>query len=164
MSILRNGTFELGINFQELAKGLRPSKRAPRDAKYLVQSNGAVAYDAVLQAIEELELDRIDTSTLAESFPYPQIFVFTNVIIVCTETKIYEYASGVFTLKLTVSAGTEWTFVDFYDFIYGSNGKVAVRRRAGDKVWEETSSYPIATTICNYNGQVLVGAPDVEQT
>lgn len=158
------GEFEVTIEGAELAKGIRPTKGSLRNAKFLTQSKGAVGYDGVLQALSDLNEGRVDTAVITDDFPYPQIFVFTNTIIVCDSTHIYEIESGVLTLKLTVTAGIEWSAVDFRDFIYMSNGKIACRRRASDKVWEETTDLPIASAICNFNGQVLVGAPDVEWT
>jgi len=63
-----------------------------------------------------------------------------------------------------VTAGIAWSAVDFYDYIYMSNGKVAVRRRATDGLWEIAADLPIASGIVNFNGQVMIGAPNVEWT
>jgi len=162
MEISRSGYFSLTIPSNELARGLRPSKRTPRNTKYLVECIGAVGLDKVLQVLDDLENDRIDTSVITDGFPYPQIFVFTNTTIICGETKVYEYVSGALTLKATVDAGTLWSAVDFYDYIYMSNGKVALTRSAEDKTISLTTSLPTATAICNYNGQVFIGSPDEE--
>lgn len=163
--VTRNdGAFSFTIGTDELARGLRPTKRASRNSKFLVECNGAVALDGVLQVLNDLEDDRIDTSAITDGFPYPQIFVFRNLIIVCGETKIYELVSGALSLKLTVAAGITWSAVDYHDFVYMSNGKVTVRRNATDLTWEETTDYPIASAICDYNGQIFIGAPDVEWT
>ena len=43
-----------------------------------------------------------------------------------------------------------------------SNGKVAVIRDAGSYVYATSTIQPTATAICNYNGQVIIGAPDVD--
>jgi len=161
MQVARSGSFSLTIESNELSKGLRPSKRSPRNARYLYSCSGAVGLDGVLQVIEDLNLSRINTAIITDSFPYPQIFVFTNTTIVCGKTKIYELLSGVLTLKLTVAAGIRWTAVDFYNFVYLSNGKVAVSRSAEDGTYT-LSDLPITSSICNFNGQVLIGAPDVE--
>jgi len=152
------GEFSVTITADQLAKGLRPSKRVPRNSRYLVTCVGAVGRDNVLQVIDEFT--RIATTAITDAFPYPQIFVFTNLIIVCSQTKIYEWVSGALVLKLTVTAGSTWSAVDFYDFIYLSNGKVAVIRDAISKVYSTTTTLPTAASICNFNGQVLVGAPD----
>lgn len=100
------------------------------------------------------------TASLLNSFPYPQIFVFTNVTIVCTETMIFEWVSGALVHKLTVSAGSTWVALDFYDYVYLSNGNVAVVRDAGDKTYSETSDLPTAMAAFNFNGQVILGSPD----
>jgi hypothetical protein len=42
-----------------------------------------------------------------------------------------------------------------------SNGKIVVIRSAGDFTYSLSSILPSAMAICNYNGQVIIGAPDV---
>jgi len=152
------GDFSITITAEQLARGLRPSKRVPRNSRYLVECKGALGRDNVLQVIDELT--RIATTSITDAFPFPQIFVFTNVIIVCSRATIYEWVSGALVSKLTTTAGSTWTAVDFFDYLYLSNGKVAVIRDAISKVYSTTTTLPTASSICNFNGQVLVGAPD----
>jgi len=152
------GEFSITITAEQLARGLRPSKRVPRNSRYLVTCVGALGRDGTLQVIDELT--RIATTGITDVFPYPQIFVFTNLIIVCSQTKIYEWVSGAPVLKLTVAAGSTWSAVDFFDYVYLSNGKVAVIRDSISKAYSITTTLPTAASICNFNGQVLVGAPD----
>jgi len=150
--------FSVTITPPQLCRGLRPSKNVPRNSRYLVECKGAVGYDGVLHVIDELT--RMATTVITDAFPFPQIFVFTNLIIVCSQTKIYEWVSGALVQKLTVTRGSTWSAVDFYEFIYLSNGKVAVVRDAGTKAYSVSTAVPTASSICNFNGQVLVGAPD----
>lgn len=150
--------FSVTIDTGKLSKGLRPSKRMPRNSGFLVECAGAVGRDGVLQALDELT--RIDTSVITDPHPYPQIFVFTNIIIICGKTKIYEYVAEALVEKLTVAAGSTWSAVDFFDYIYMSNGTVAVIRDAGDKTYSITTDQPTAQAMCNFNGQCLIGAPD----
>jgi hypothetical protein len=162
MPVLSDGTFTITIPAEDLAKGLRPSRRNPRNVKFLTSCYGAVGLDNVLQTLNELEDDRIDITTLgAITFPYPQLFVFTNLIILCTQTDIYELVAGVLNHQLNVAPGILWSAVDLNDYVYMSNGVVAVRRLAESKVWETTTDLPVCSAICNFNGQVLIGAPGV---
>ena len=158
-----DGVFTIEIPSGDLAKGLRPSKRSPRNAKFLTQCEGAVGLDNVLQVLDDINLDLIDTSaTITDGFPFPQIFVFTKVILVCGKTKIYEWdGSALGAAKITVTAGLTWSGVDFGEFIYMSNGKVAVKRSATSQVWSVDSTLPIASGICNFNGQVIIGTTGV---
>lgn len=151
--------FSITISAQELVKGLRPSKRAVRDSKFLVESKGAVGRDGVLAALDSLS--RIATTVITDAFPFPQIFVFTNVIIVCSRTTIYEWVAGSLVSKLVTTAGSTWTAEDFYNYIYLSNGKVAVVRDPDLKTYSTVTTVPTASSICNFNGQVIIGAPDV---
>lgn len=161
MDVDRYGNFSLTIESQQLSKGLRPSKRTPRNSGYLITSEGAVGKDNVLQALDSAT--RMATNTITDGFPFPQLFVFTNMIIVCGLTKIYEWVSGSLVLKYAAAAaGGTWTAVDYYDYIYLSNGKIAVVRDAGSKVYSPSTTQPHSTTACNYNGQMLIGAPDVD--
>lgn len=158
MQVTRGGKFAFHLDGERLAKGLRPSKRASRNSGFLIQCQGAVGRDKILQILDEYS--RLDT-TIAEGFPYPQLFVFINLIIICGQTKIYEWVAGALVEKFTVGPGSLWTAVDFYDYVYMSNGKVAVIRNAGSKTYSETSEFPTAMAMCNFNGQVVIGSPDV---
>ena len=158
MEVLRDGTFSELLSSGEVSRGLRPSKRTPRNANFLVECAGAVGLDNVLQVIDDLETNRIDTSIITDGFPYPQIFVFTRVIIVCGETDIYEWVSGALVHMLgPVSAGNLWSAVDFHEFIYMSNNVVSALRDPTAKTWSLTTDQPIANAICNVNSQVFTG-------
>lgn len=159
MNVSRGGKFSHVIGPEKLSKGLRRSKRDPRNSGFLTICHGALGRDGVLQILDELT--RLNVS-IDEGFPFPQLFVFTNVIIVCGQTKIYEWDGSSLSLKLTVVAGFAWKAVDFFDYVYMSNGKVAVVRDSGSETYSETTDLPTARTICNFNGQVLIGAPDVD--
>lgn len=129
---------------------------------------GAASADDDRLYLKSIVLDEITnaalvngTASIEESFPFPQIFVFTKAIIVCGETKIYEWVNDALILKLTVTAGSKWNAVDFHEYVYLSNSKVAVERNALSKVYE-ISSLPTCMAACNFNGQVIIGAPGVD--
>lgn len=157
LNVLDDGRFELTIESAQLSRGLRPSKRVPRNSGYLVECQGMVGLDGVLQAIEELT--RLDTSAIDTAFPFPQIFVFTRCIIVCNQTTIYEWDGASLVSKLTsLTAGLAWSAVDLFDYVYLTNGQQAVVRSAATKEYSISSSLPYGTTLCNFNGQILIGA------
>lgn len=165
MPTLNDGTFAFKIDSGDLAKGLRPTKRSPRNTKFLTKCQGAVGLDNVLQALADINLDWIDTSAIAGlAHPYPQLFVFSNLIVVCTENEIYEYSAGTLTSVLDVTGfeGITWSAVDFFDFVYMSNGVVSITRDPNSKAWAVSATLPLASGICNVNGQVVIGAPDVD--
>lgn len=161
METLRDGSFMEVISAEALARGLRPSVRVPRNKKFLVECVGAVGLDNVLQVLEDLENNRIDTSVIGATFPYPQIFVCTNMIIVCGEADVYELVAGALELRIgPVPIGTLWSAIDIGEFIYMSNGRVAILRSPTSGIFASTTFQPTATAICNFNGQVLIGSPD----
>lgn len=159
MEVLRDGTFVFAIEAQALARGLRPSKRVPRNAKFLIKCEGAVGLDGILQVIDDLENDRVDTSVeITDSFPYPQIFVLNNFILLCDETNIYEYDGTTLTLVIgPVAAGSLWSVVEFFDFLYLTNGVVSILRDPMDGTYATTTDYPICQSLCDFNGQIIAG-------
>lgn len=150
--------FSFTIDANQLSKGLRPSKLMPRNTKFLTECKGAVGKDGVLQAGDELV--RFDTTSISAIFPYPQIFVFTEMVIVCTATDIYEVVSGVLTHKLTVAEGRTWSAVDYAEFVYLSNNKVSVTRSPGSGAYAVSATLPTAAAICDFNGQCMIGGLD----
>jgi len=142
-------------------KGLRPSKRSPRNKDYLVTCAGMVGRDGVLQAIDELT--RMDTSAASFTFPYPQVFVLNRMTLVFSGTVVYEWESFALVEKLTVTEGGTWSVLDGHEYIYASNGMVSIERNPDSKVWA-LSDQPIASAICNFNGQCIIGSPGVEIT
>jgi hypothetical protein len=159
MEVLRDGTFVYNLNAEELSRGLRSSKRSPRNTKFLVECVGAVGMDKVLQVIEDLETDRVFTDTeILDTFPFPQIFVLTSMIIVCGKTEIFEYDGSTLTSKISALAtGQLWSVVDFYEFVYMSNGVVSVLRDPMSGVYALTIVQPVAGAICDFNGQIIIG-------
>lgn len=152
--------FTFTITAGQLSNGLRTSKRSPRDAGYLVESKGAVGRNGVLTAVDELT--RIATTVITDAFPFPQLFVFTSLILVCSRTKIYEWSGGSLVLKYTATtAGSTWSAVDFYEYVYLSNGEEAVVRSAETGLYSLSATLPTGMSLCNFNGQVVIGSPDV---
>ena len=159
ISVAQGGKFTFTVKAKELSRGLRPAKQNPRDNDFLVTCVGAVGKNEVLQVPDELV--RLATGLIKDGFPFPQIFVFINMIIVCGLTKIYEWDGTTLELKYTApNAGGVWSAVDFYDYAYLSNGKIAVVRKSSDYTYDDSTPLPSATAICNYNGQVIIGAPN----
>ncbi len=151
--------FTLTLDSEDIAKGLRPSSHSPRNTEYDVVCSGAVGRDGVLTRLPSLT--RIDTTIITDGFPYPQIFVFPELVIVFGSTKIYEYnpTTSTLTLKLTVTAGQLWSCVAKGFYAYMSNGVVAVERNPDDGVYSLATDIPIVQSICDFNGQIIVGAP-----
>ena len=139
-----------------LIRGLRPSKRVPRDSQFLIDCQGAVGRDGSLQGLDGLT--RLATTAITDGWPYPQLFVCTNHIIICGATAIYEWVNSALVSKISgLTAGSPWTLVDFYDYLYLSNGTVAVVRRATDGVYATITTLPKAEALVNHGGQVLAG-------
>jgi hypothetical protein len=198
------------VKVKNLMKGLRPSKRNPRNNGFLTTCAGMVGRDGVLQAIDPFSTilaypmqvigtDRLNYTCIADhvaastnipvtgvdwatywsqsgtdgevwvdgksymtnvsdGFPYPQIFEFRQMTIVCGKTDIYEWVDSALVLRLSVAAGQTWRALDFNDFIYMTNGVVSVTRDPLTKLYS-VSDQPPAYALCNYNGQVVIGSP-----
>ena len=72
MDILGDGSFTITMDAGDLSKGMRKSKRYPRNSKRLVECKGAVGYDGVLQVLDDLTDNVIDQLCLI----YVKIIVF----------------------------------------------------------------------------------------
>jgi hypothetical protein len=160
MAVTRSGIFEFTINSEALVRGLRPSKRAARNTQYLIECVGAVGYDKVLQVIDDLEENRINTAVIVDTFPYPQIFVFTNLILVCGKTNIYSWDGTTLTHEIgPVATGELWSAIAFHNFVYMSNRKVSITRDPNTGIFAIDADQPIVGAIADFNGQVFVGSP-----
>jgi hypothetical protein len=148
-------SFQKTIDTTRLAKGLRPSKRMPRDSQFLTTCKGAVGRDGVLQTLDEIT--RLATATITDPFPYPNIFVMNRLIIVCGLTTIYEWVSGALVSKIVVTGGETWRAIDGFDFVWLTNGVVSVTRDPSSFVYALSTDLPVGKAIVNYNGQVIVG-------
>lgn len=145
---------------EHLKKGLAVTYN-PRNVPFLVESIGAFPYENKLQAIKVF--GRIDTSSLgALSFPYPQLFVFSDSILVCTQTKIYELVDNALVLKIeNLPAGQTWSAVDFKTYIYLTNAMCVVEKNSQNGVYALNITLPFGMCVCNYNGQILLGSPNM---
>jgi hypothetical protein len=158
--VVKGGKFTFTFSAKELSRGLRPTKEIARNMEFLQECKGAVGFQGALSVLDSMS--RIDTSVITDSFPFPQIFVFSYITIVCGLKKIYEWDGSNLSLKYTATTpGSTWSAVDFFDYLYLSNGKEAVIRSASSKVYALSTTQPKAMAMCNYNGQVMIGAPDV---
>jgi hypothetical protein len=158
--VVKGGKFTFTVD-RDLAKGLRASERSPRNEELLITCDGAVGYDGVLTALGQLTRLR---TPITDGFPYPQLFALSHVLLVCGAKEVYEWraSTGTFVLKYTAPvAGSPWEVVDFHNYIYMSNGRVAVERIATSGAYVASSVLPTAVAMCNYNGQVLIGGPNV---
>lgn len=140
---------------EQLQRGLRPLAEVPRNSNFLIQCAGGIGYHGSLQGIKSLTA--LVTTAIADGHPYPQIFLLSNLVLICGKTKIYEWVNNALVEKITVTAGNPWVVVEFYDQLYMSNGVVAVERRASDKVYAVRNDLPVAEALFNFGGQVIAG-------
>jgi hypothetical protein len=141
---------------EPLGRGLAPNSN-PRNRPYLVESIGAIPYEDALEALASFSA--INTSSLTVVWPYPQMFVFSNAIVVCNKQDIYEVVGGSLVHEVgPVTAGVPWIALGFKDYIYLTNGQVAVTKTQG--TYAIITTIPFGTAVCNYNGQVLIGGPN----
>ena len=141
-----------------LKKGLSP-KYNHRNQPFLSESLNAFPKNDKLQTVASFTA--IDTSSLGTlSCPYPQLFVFSDCIIVCTRTAMYEYDGTSLTKKVdSLLAGNTWDALDFKTYILLTNGITTVIKKSTTGEYVVDADLPAAVSVCNYNGQVLIGSP-----
>ena len=159
MIISRNGEFSYTIKAGNLAKGLLPFKKKDKNEDYLLSCAGLVNQDGLLSTMDtftELPFDLTDVD-----YPYPQIFNLTSVLIVCLRDKIFEYKDNQFILVFeTAQSGAEWAVVESFDFLLLSNGRIVIKRDPLSKEYVLVENVPTFMSICNYNGQLIIGSPN----
>ena len=165
MRIFNNGYFALMLEREDLAKGLKPKGSVGRNEKFLENLGGGFVHDGELQSLDLL--DRTNTDIREEvgivvfTFPWPQLLVRPNRILLCGPTTIYELVGTSWAFRIAASLeGGFWACVDFEDYFYLSNGKVVITRSTGG-TWAEVTTLPKAMALCNFNGQVFAGSVEV---
>jgi len=154
LEVFQNGKFSLTLFNDSLSKGLREKASNVRNSDGMEKST-MMGKDEVLQSLDTLT--RTATDVLEVSFPYPQIYILSDFIILLSATKIYEWDGSSWTLKLTTTTGNLWQVVDFIKYLYLSNDTVAVVRDSLTQAYTVTTSLPSVNAMCNYNGQVIIG-------
>lgn len=142
-----------------LNKGLDPADTPTLNSKYLLKSDGAFVREGVLR---NDFVPFYANPTIYGTFPYMQIFSLSQHLIVCLQDQIWERddKSSTWGQKLNlIPAGYTWNVIDRGDFLYLSNGRVAVIRDAGTGQYSITTDYPAAACMCDPNKQVLIGGP-----
>lgn len=139
-------------------KGLVPKENV-RDSLFLTESLGAFPYQGVLITPEDFSANQIDTVALGCSFPFPQIFVLSELILICTPTKIYEYPN-LTTAKITVTTGCLWTVADYKTYLALTNGQVMVKRDPATGLYSLDSTRPFGTCVSDFNGQMFITSPN----
>lgn len=145
-----------------LAAGLRSSVHNPRNVGSLIKADGVTQESKELFNLDELST--FDISILdACTFPFPQIFQLREWTIVCTPTKIYTYDGSTLTLVYTAEEGSTWTFGDFYNYLILTNGRELITLDPESGEWSKylDTAIPNCLCLCDINGQLFVGGPDV---
>ena len=147
-----------------LTVGLRATNKNKRGQQALVLSTGAYPEDGALGSIDSVSSIDISSIDPAPEFPFPQIFELDQIMIVCTATQIYEYNEINATLALRLSGLTsacQWVVADFGNYLVLVNGDMVVYRDGETKEFTaiDTIGITSATGICNFNGQIIITAP-----
>lgn len=149
---------EYTIVFQEgLAKGLRSTPRAAKNAQSLLISEGAVPEDNILRTLDAVTAFG---ASLECAWPYPQIFQLKELVLVCTADALYDYVGGAFVPIMTgLTVGTAWSVADYWNYIIASNGSTTVTRDGATREWSEVTwtGMPTWRCVADINGQVFIG-------
>jgi hypothetical protein len=159
-----DGVFTYEIPSTDLIKGLRINKNSPRNSKFLAKCQSAIGLDGGLQVLPDETINLLNTIAITDGFPYPQLFVCVNMIVVCGKTTIYELEGSTVTQVLTgLTAGIPWSLVDYFDLAYASNGQVVAKRDPLTRTWSlDSTGLPTAGAACDFNGQLVIGAPNAK--
>lgn len=172
MPVARDGSFTFTIEGNDLAKGLRPSANAARDNKFLTECQGVIGRDGMsLASIPSFMWGPILVSLLSAgtvSFPFPQVILTKQFVLVLTHNKIWEASSGAGAGALTlvynsnasiIQENTLWSVLDFDNYLFLTNGYRTVLRDPVSGKYYKVSDRPIAVCACDFNGQIFLGSP-----
>lgn len=139
-----------------LAGGLSPNNN-PRNQPFLTEMTGMFV-DRALETVETFSPmtlpDGIDFS-----FPYPQLFVLSDLIILCNDDQIWEWGGSSWVSKISsLTTGTTWTCIDRRTYIILSNMEVTVVRDPNTGLYSLDTDLP-AGSYGDFNGQLCVGSP-----
>jgi len=140
--------------------GLRKHDKNQLNQPGLVDSYGLVGGDYGLEAFEGIQ--RLFSNPVAiVDWPFPQLFKFTDATYLATRTALYSVGiDWSLTLEIgPVAEGYTWDAVDFQSFVAFTNGSVGLLRDVSTGVFSIASTvvFPLCLTMCNYNGQVIIG-------
>lgn len=155
MKIINNGKFTYTISGDALVAGLPKAKGQTRNSPGLEEIAGMAVVDGQLQALPDLV--QLATAEIADGFPYPQLFVLANLVLIMGENTIYEYSAAGLTLKYTGTADSLWNVADFNTYIICSNGTDVVVRDGLSGTYSTSAAIPACHGLCNYNGQLMIG-------
>lgn len=151
---------EQTINLKDiLNRGLAP-KNNPRNNPLLVDSTGMFVNSGALESVEEFTRMTLPSGE-SFTFPYPQLFVLSDFIVLCNEDKIWEWGGSSWILKRKwLTPGTTWTCVDRKNYLIFSNMQVTVTRNPISGVYDIDTDLPYGS-YGDFNGQLCVGSPNV---
>ena len=160
MKILTNGHFSFTVGREELAKGLRNTNKVPRDKFTLESLSGMVGVDGELSSIPPISLSDVMANALVikDDFPFPQLFILDNQILICNRSSILELVGETLTLKISIVNPSQelWSADSSCGFIYLSNGEYSIVRDPNTGTYS-LSTAPVCSAICNFNGQIICG-------
>ena len=145
-----------------LAVGLRNTEDNPKNVSGLTFAQGVLQKAGTLVNLDLLT--NFDISTIvACDFPFPQMFQLREWTLICTPTKIYTFDGTSLTSVYTAVEGTTWTYGDFYNYLILTNGQELITLDPDTGVWSKylDCKIPYCVCLCDVNGQVFVGGPEV---
>ena len=139
-----------------LSKGLSLNNN-PRNNPMLVESIGAFVHEKALQSVGQFTIMSLPAG-ITFVFPYPQLKVLSDLILLCNDNQIWEWNGSVWVSKISgLSVGTTWTHVDRKQYVILSNMRVTVERSPVTLAYSVNGDLPFGS-YGDYNGQLSVGS------
>lgn len=145
-----------------LSTGLRKSENNPKNVGALTFAEGVIQKSGELVNLDWLTTFDISSIGVC-TFPFPQMFQLREWTLICTATKVYTFDGTSLTSVYTAAEGSTWTVGDFYNYIIMTNGKELITLDPEDGTWSKylDCKIPYCLCLCDVNGQVFVGGPEV---
>ena len=158
MIINNDGTFTYTITHEGFCNGYAPFPYSMRNKGHMTECIDFREEDLMLYPAEQRGRY---LPAFSYFFPFPQVFVFDFVTIICNQKEIYEKIANSYILKYTTNvAASSWECINVGQFCLLSNGHVILKRDPVSLTYEELDDVPTGMSLCNYNAQILIGSPN----
>lgn len=134
-------------------KGLRPRVDVPANGEFL---SAVTNMKPGLRGLETVLLGARTFNLNADA----QVFTCYKGVYVLTTTQLYEYVDGALVeLVNGILSGGLWSCADFRSFIVFTNGAQTVYFNGTTFVKDSGTYLPIALSVCNFRGRLILGGP-----
>ena len=148
---------EYTSTFDGFDTGLRPTRNVPKNAETLVQARNMKPVVGGMVSVVEPQL----IPGLTTTWPLPQLFKTQAGLIIASHISLamLNPDDTVTPLIGGIASGDWWDMADYMDYVVATNGTRMVIFNPILNIWQVYvgPNFPIVGTLCDFNGQLIMG-------